>query len=128
MNIVEEIANYLDGKNVGNVGEDIFIGMLRDDDEALLLVGAGSGNQEKYMEIYEQTIEIWSRSKSPANSFNKLQEAFNELHRLANVQTTNSYIYFAYSLDGLVDVGRDANNRSLYRTTIQVIYRDKTIS
>jgi len=122
MNIVEEIAKYLEAKNIGIVGEDIFIGMLREDDEALLLVGTGS-NQERYLKNYEQTIEIWSRSKSPSNSFNKLQEAFDELHQLANVQTTNSYIYFAYSLDGLVDVGRDANNRSLYRTTIQVIYR-----
>jgi len=127
--IVKDIAEYLEDQSVGTVGTDMFVGMVREDvNNAVLLIGTSSGIQEPYYDIYEEVIDIYSRNQSSEDSYSKFQEVFNVLHRLSNTETDNAYIYFAHSLEGVVDAGRDTNDRSLYRGSFRIIYRDKTIS
>jgi hypothetical protein len=124
MNIVVNIADYIDTNTTMTKGTDLFISTLPEDvNNGIMLIGIG-GEPDKDYDLFEQRIEIWSRATSTSDSFNRLQSVFTLLHRKANITISNAYIYFMQSMTDIEGMGRDINDRALHKIIIRVIYKN----
>ena len=123
MNIISIIADYIDTNTSLTKATDLFIDTLPEDiDNGIMLTGIG-GTPEKYYDLFEQKIEVWSRNKSSDACFNQLQSVFDLLHRKANTTISTAYIYFMQSMTDIESNGRDINGRSLKKIMVRVIYK-----
>lgn len=129
MNIVYELAEYLEDHAIGTMGSDIFIGSLSDDlANGIMLVSTSNGSNRTDYPLFEENIEIWTRNQSTESGYNKAKAIFDLLHRLENVTLTNAHLYFIHSNSGVESIGRDIDGRALHKLMVNVTYRDLQIS
>lgn len=125
--IIEQLAEYLETSDVGTVGADIFIGEIPfDKDACLSLIYSISPEPNKSLDVYEQTIDFWTRNKSAQAGYAKLVEVQELLHRKGNWELSSYHIYFSHSLGSIEDNDRDTERRKLYKLSMRFIYRPES--
>lgn len=126
--ILQDIAQILEDNHVGNYKakpQNIFLGTipLQRDGNTLLNLELSGGTNHKYLDLHTQVIDIKVLSNDSGSALSMLQMALDTLHKLSNTQTTGAYIYFVAAVMGVVFVGKDANQNSIYRFSVEVTYR-----
>jgi len=129
-----EIADYLESRGVGEVGEDIFIGELpiqKDDGTSAssgiyILQGASEG-QHSYLDTNYDQLDFWSADHLTATSEGLLKSIKDLLSRASNYATPDYHIYFSHDISGIQDMQRSADGLKLFKMTLRFIYRDKNI-
>lgn len=124
MNLIDSICQLLEDENIGTMGTDIFKGELPyDTDDCIALTFSPSPEPNKSIPYYEQTVDVWARSKLFDTGYNKLKEVMTLLHRKENYEVSGYYIYLSYSLGGIDDLDRDVERRHLFKLSLSFVYR-----
>jgi hypothetical protein len=122
--IIESVAKFLENNSLGTVGEDIFIGELPlEVGDCVALVYAPSPDPNVAIDIYEQTIDFWSRNKNSGVSYSNLLDILELLHKKQNYSMEGFHVYFSNALGMVMDNDRDSERRKLYQLSIKFIYR-----
>lgn len=124
----EEIADYLETRNIGTVGETIYIDTLRFEvPSALVLQTAGGDQGDLYLDTLYQTVSFVSRDNDALAAYEKIAAVRDVLHRGQNYDTPNFHIYYSHALSGIESMDRDIEGGMLYRMSIRFIYRDSAL-
>lgn len=126
MDIVEEFANYLQSSGFGTVGTDIFIGQIPDSTNGIFLV-AGGGQMGKYVPINETVIQIYVKNTSGSECIDTLNQIKNFIHRMHSTGTSLAEFYSILVIGDVEDVARDLEYAKVYKITVQLINRDKSL-
>ena len=122
--IIEQIADHLETNNIGTVGTDIFLGFAPAEvDNCISLVYSVSPEPNKSLDVYEQTIDFWTRNNSSLAGYELLKDVQSLLHRQGNYELESYHIYFSNSLGGIEDNDIDTERRKLHKLSIRFIYR-----
>lgn len=126
--LTDEIADYLESRGVGVVGEDIYIDTLRFEvPTALVLQTAGGDAPDEYLDTLYQTISFISRNQETLLAYEKMGEVRDILHRGQNYDTPNFHIYYSHATGGIESMDRDIEGGMLYRMSIRFIYRQNNL-
>jgi hypothetical protein len=122
--IIEEVSQLLQTNGIGTEGVDLFLGFAPATvDNCVNLVYSVSPEPHKTFDVYEQTIDFWSRNKSTADGYEVLKDIQALLHRKGNYDLENFHIYFSNSLGSIEDNDVDNEMRKLWKLSIRFIYR-----
>jgi hypothetical protein len=127
--IIEPLLDYLEEQEIGEVGTDLFIGRLPAEiDSCTALIYSPSPEPNKSLDVYEQTVDIWTRDISASDAYSRMLDIQALLHRQGNYQIEGFHIYFSNSLGGIEDLDRDTEKRQLYKLSMRFIYRPDILS
>jgi len=125
--IAESVAKYLEDNGIGTRGVDIFIGELPfDKDNCIALLYSPSPGPNQSLDVYEQVIDFRSRFKKTDNSYNKMLDVLNLLHKGQNYEIDDYHVYFSNALGMIDDNDRDSERRKLFSLSVRFIYRELT--
>lgn len=122
--IIESIAYYLQDMDIMVAGEELFIGQMPVDvSECVAVMYAPSPIPNQALQVYEQTLDFWSRNKNSDAGYGKLFAIMSLLHQAQNYEVEGYHVYFSNALGLIDDNDRDIEGRKLYKLSIRFIYR-----
>lgn len=123
--LISDVADYLQQRGLGVVGEDVFIGELPQEVESgFFIVSAPSPAPHQYLDTEYTVIDFWYRTPHSETGYQKMEQLKQTLHRRENYQLQSWYIYFSEVLGSISDVDRDKEGGKLLRLSIQFICRN----
>jgi hypothetical protein len=126
MDIANTVANYLQTAGFGTVGSDIFVGYIPDDTNGVWIERIG-GNLNYYLPIEESVVNIYVKNTKASIAIDKIEDIKRYIHRMYSVDSATSYIYTLLVLSDVEDLSRDIEYEKVYKITVQVVFRDKTL-
>lgn len=96
MNIIADIAEYLEDEGLGTVGDDIYIAYLPETGTNQMGIFDTGGTQpDPYLkDITTPTFQVFIRATSYLNGKNLLDSVREALHTQSGLQTDNFYFYY----------------------------------
>jgi len=123
--LLENLAHYLEGQNIGTGGEDLFIGFLGDsvdgtNDNVVMIDQTGGATPDIDLPITKNTVQIMVRDRNFENGMTKAKKIFDLLHNahdgfILEVGGVNVMRIFAINVPQYV--GRDEQERDLFTCT-----------
>lgn len=127
--IILNILNDLEQKGVGSVATDLFMGELPlNKQDCIAAVSAPSAAPKMSFDVYEQTVDFWSRYKNSDEAYTQLEAVQTAYHRKAAYTIGDTYVYFSHSLGAIEDMDRDGERKKLYKLSVRFIYRPAEIT
>lgn len=106
--LIEEIADYLVTKAIGTKGTDIFLQVQPDSPaKCITIYDTGGFAPDNELPIKDPTIQVISRAEDYITAKQKALDVYTQLHKLANVTLTTSYIYLIEAMQEPGSIGRD---------------------
>ena len=126
----DDLADYLQAQSLGVVGTDIFIGYLPSSPDTLLAIyptgGFASDGKWGYDDI---TVQLRSRGTNPLNGFSVLEDAYNVLHGLHNVNIGGTHVVNILAMQSQpTSIGEDDASRSEFTQNYRIRIRNKTLN
>jgi len=126
--MIEELLDYLEANNFGVVNTDLFINELPVDvPNCISLNRSISPETNLTLDIFEQTIDFWSRHTSSKSGYDKLKAIDDFFNRKHHYSFGDYYVYLSHSLSTIEDNDRDIERRKLDKLSINFIYRVDTL-
>lgn len=126
MNVANELATYLDTSNFGTLGTDIFVDQIPEGTNGLYLIHSG-GQKGLYVPVDETIIDIYCKNTSASDCIEQLTSVKNFIHRMHSTGTSLAYFYSIMVIGDIEDVSRDLEYSKVYKITVMLINRDKSI-
>ena len=100
MNLINDIGAYLQTKNVGTMGTNLFLSCMPDTapDTCVTLLETGGPPPDGYLPTAEEYIQVVVRASSYPTGTALVDSIVKELHQLANVTLVTNGYYFRYIL------------------------------
>lgn len=126
--VTKEIADYtasaLPALNLV-AATNLFVGhMIPDPDDVTMFFDAAGPRQDQYLNTMHVNLEVWTRDRGGDISYERLNEIFELLHRLQNVQLERYFLYWLEATTHIMDMDRDEMGRKLYKVAFHAIVRD----
>lgn len=122
--ILEEICKQIELNEIAVYGEDLFIGDLPNKPANCLgVIAVPSPTPDKSIPVYEQTVDVWSRSKKSETAYSQLEQIKDLFHQQANYTIGDYHVYLSSALGLIDDNDRDSEERKLYKLTLSFKYR-----
>ena len=126
MDLSSELATYLQTAGFGTVGTDLFVGQIPEGTNGLYILSSG-GQMGKYVPVNETVLDIYCKNTKASTCITTLNSIKNYIHRMHNTTTTNAYIYSILVIGDVDDVARDLEYAKIYKITVSVLNRDRSI-
>lgn len=126
MDVAKELATYLAGAGFGTLGTDLFVGQIPENTNGLYLVSAG-GQNGRYVPVNETIIDIYAKNTTAAACITDLSAVKNFIHRMHSTGTSLAEFYSILVLGDVEDVARDLEYAKVYKITVMVLNRDKSL-
>lgn len=126
MDIALELANYLQDAGFGTVGTDIFAGQIPSNTDGIYIYRIG-GTNENYVPIERPVVDIYCLNPSSATCIQTLENIKRFIHRMVDTETDNTWIYSILAFGDVQDVDRDLEYNKVYKISIELIIRDKSL-
>lgn len=115
--VAKEIAEYLEDSSIGTVGTDIFVDMLPDlANDVIMIYSTGGQVPDIDLPIGSPNFEVLVRSNSAETAYAKITSIVNLLHQKYNITlvTGGNYYYSILLLGEINALGRDEKGRIEY--------------
>jgi hypothetical protein len=126
MDIANFVANYLADANFGTVGTDIFVGQIPNDINGIYVERIG-GTLNNYVPIEESVVNVYAKNTSAAACILTLEKLKRHIHRMHSTDDELTYVYTFLVLGDIEDVARDIEYAKVFKITLQVVHRDKSL-
>lgn len=126
MDVAKTVATYLANAGFGTLGTDIFIGQIPDTKQGFFVVRTG-GQMNNYVPIEESVVDIYYKGQFSETAIQELEAVKRYIHRMHNTELGQDYIYSFLVIGDVEDVQRDLQYEKIYKITVQVTHRDKTL-
>jgi len=121
--LIEKIADLLQTLGIGTVGTNIFLmDITTQPSNGIYLTNTPSTSPNQAIEIYEQSVDFWSRNDSVLAGYNKLKAIQDELNKRSGYDMGDYRVYISYSTGMIDDMGDDSQNRKIQKLSINFIY------
>lgn len=127
MALLDEIATYLEDKNVGTVGTDLFMGFMPDKpDNCVALFEYAGEPMELTMGSGDPTLErpglqVRVRNTSYSAARSKIEDVVDAFHGLANQTLSGTRYLLIKANQSPESLGLDQNNRSEFVVNFSVL-------
>jgi hypothetical protein len=119
-----DLADFLESNGIGTVGSDIVVGrMPQSPVNAIMLLRGASTQQDAYLDLRNEVVDIYVRNKSAQLAFDKAFSIYRLLQFRSNVTIGGYYVYNT-QVSSIDDFDFTPEDAKLYRLTATVIYRD----
>lgn len=126
MDIANTVATYLQSAGFGTIGSDLFVGYIPDDTNGVWVERIG-GSLNYYVPMEESIVNIYVKNTHATDAIDKIEDIKRYIHRMYSVDSATSYIYTLLVIGDVEDVARDLEYAKVYKITVQVLFRDKTL-
>lgn len=126
MDIANTVATYLQSAGFGTIGSDLFVGYIPDDTNGVWVERIG-GTLNYYVPMEESIVNIYVKDTRANEAIDKIEDIKRYIHRMYSVDSTTSYIYTLLVIGDVEDIARDLEYAKVYKITVQVLFRDKTL-
>jgi hypothetical protein len=126
MDIANTVATYLQSAGFGTIGSDLFVGYIPDDTNGVWVERIG-GTLNYYVPLEESIVNIYVKDTRANEAVDKIEDIKRYIHRMYSVDSTTSYIYTLLVIGDVEDIARDLEYAKVYKITVQVLFRDKTL-
>lgn len=112
--IISEIAEYLETKNVGTVGTDIFISRQSDaPNNQVVVYDTGGIEPDKYLPTADPTFQVLVRNTNYQTGQGLVNAIVTALHQFENgtVEESETYFYYIFLVSEPTHIGRDDKGR-----------------
>lgn len=124
LGIADSLADYLEDNGITDDDTIIKISELPFDyDNVLSIIYSPSPRPNVAIDVYRQTLDLWTRNQDPKTGYNKLVQVLDLLHKKCNYKIDNFHIYFSLADGMIMDMGKDGERRSLHKVSIDFMYR-----
>lgn len=115
MNIIDDIAEYLEDQSIGTVGTDIIMSNVLDTPDNIVVVrDTGGAKPDAYIPTGVPDFQIYVRNKRYATGKALIDSIAELLHRVANTTLIagGKYFYYIVMATEVLPIGRDDKGRS----------------
>lgn len=132
--ITKAIADYLEERDLGEVGKDIFVESFPKVDtggestsSGIYLVSTGGIGQDGYLDTLYEDISFWSVSRTTPKAYEALEGVRDVLSRATNYTTGDFLVYYSQDTSGIIGRGRTGDGLRVFEMTLRFIFRDKNV-
>lgn len=124
--IAYNIGLYLQNSGFGTLGTDIFVGQIPASENGIYVLRSG-GKLNNYIPIEESVVDIYIKDIKSETAISKLEQIKRNIHRMHTVNLSDDFLYTLLVLGDIDDVQRDIEYEKIYKLSVQVIHRDKSL-
>lgn len=126
MDIAYQVAQYLANAGFGTLGTSIFSGQLPAEQNGVYVCRLG-GIPNNYIPIEETVLDIYVKDTSASDAITLLENIKRYIHRMHTTETSSAYFYTFLVIGDVEDVQRDMEYAKIFKITLQVVHRDKSL-